>query len=236
MTLPATQPAGLLLFDKPKGITSHDAVGLLRKKLSFRRIGHTGTLDPMATGLLVMLVGAATSAQERLQGSSKTYSGTIMFGSETDTWDAEGKVTETAAIPDLAPEIVARTVEIFSGKIIQQVPPYSAIRVGGKHLYALARKNLAAVPEIKREVQVRWLSWEVKNCTLQFEIECSGGTYLRSIAREFGLALGSRAHLAVLRRLTIGSWSVADAISAEELEKLPLEGVLAKLRPAPAAL
>lgn len=232
MIPPASQPSGLLLFDKPKGISSHGAVGLLRKKLSFRRIGHTGTLDPMATGLLVMLVGAATKAQQRLQGSSKIYSGTIMFGSETDTWDAEGKVTERAPVPDLSAETVANAIKAFSGKIIQQVPPYSAIRIGGKHLYHLARRNVP-MPEIRREVQVRWISWAVKDCTLQFEIECSGGTYLRSIARELGLALGSRAHLSALRRLSIGGSSVADAITEEGLNALPLEAVLAKLRPVP---
>ncbi|HNW45017.1 MAG TPA: tRNA pseudouridine(55) synthase TruB [Elusimicrobiales bacterium] len=235
MIPPAPQPSGLLLFDKPKGITSHSAVALLRKKLSFSRIGHTGTLDPMATGLLVMLVGAATSAQARMQGSSKTYSGTIMFGSETDTWDAEGKVTETSPVPALAPEIVAKTIEAFSGKIIQQVPPYSAIRVGGKHLYHLARRNLA-VPEIRREVQVRWLSWAAGPTSVDFEIECSGGTYLRSIAHEFGRALGSRAHLAALRRLTVGGWRVADAVTAQALEDLPLQAALARLLPLPAEL
>jgi len=230
MIPPAPQPAGLLLFDKPKGISSHGAVGLLRKKLSFRRIGHTGTLDPMATGLLVMLVGTATKAQQRLQGSSKVYSGAITFGSETDTWDAEGKVTEQAAVPELSVERVGQAIKAFSGKIIQQIPPYSAIRIGGKHLYHLARRNVP-IPEIRREVEVRWVSWEAKGCVLRFEIECSGGTYLRSIARELGLALGSRAHLSALRRLSIGASNVAGAITEEELNALPLEAVLAKLRP-----
>ncbi|OGS12504.1 MAG: tRNA pseudouridine(55) synthase TruB [Elusimicrobia bacterium RIFOXYA2_FULL_58_8] len=234
MIPPASQPSGLLLFDKPKGITSHDAVAILRNKLSCRRIGPTGTLDPMATGLLVMLVGSATSAQERLQGASKTYSGTIMFGTETDTWDAEGQVTGQAAVPCLSPETVGKAVEAFSGKIVQQVPPYSAVRVNGQHLYKLARKNLS-VPDIRREIQVRWVSWAARPPMLDFEIECSGGTYLRSIARELGLALGSKAHLSALRRLTIGGWSVADSVTTEVLSKLTPEAALARLQPVPPA-
>lgn len=232
MLPPAPQPSGLLLFDKPNGITSHDAVTLMREKLHFARIGHCGTLDPMATGLLIMLVGKATSAQAAMQGASKTYSGTIMFGTETDTWDAEGKTTETGAVPDLTPELIAKTAVAFSGKIIQQVPHYSAVRMNGHHMYKLAR-NKITVPAVRREVQVRWLSWAIKPASLDFEIECSGGTYLRSIAHEFGRALGSRAHLSSLRRLTIGAWSVADAFTAEELKGLTREAALARLRPVP---
>ena len=232
MILPSPRPSGLLLFDKPKGITSHDAVALLREKLSFSRIGHCGTLDPMATGLLIMLVGAATSEQERMQSSFKTYSGTILFGSETDTWDAEGRVTEAAPPPGMDPEIIDKTVKAFSGKITQQVPPYSAVRMNGRHLYKLARNN-QKVPEIKREVQVRWVSWAARPPALDFLIECSGGTYLRSIAREFGRALGSRAHLSALRRLTIGTWRVSDALTGGELKHLTREAALERLRPVP---
>lgn len=232
MTLPTPQPSGLLLFDKPAGITSHDAVDLLRKKLSFRRIGHGGTLDPMATGLLIMLVGSATKAQSSVQCGSKVYSGVITFGSETDTWDAQGRVTGTAAVPDLSRAAVAKAVAAFSGRIVQQVPPYSAIRHNGKHLYDLARQN-AAVPEIKREVDVRWLSWSAGPASVAFEIECSGGTYLRSIARELGLAMGSLAHLSVLRRLSIGSYRVENAVTAEQLGAMTPAEAAARLAPAP---
>ena len=171
--LPGPQPSGLFLFDKPKGITSHDAVDLLRRKLSIRRIGHTGTLDPMATGLLILLVGGATSAQAALQGSAKVYGGTIMFGTETDTWDAEGKVVAEAPPPPFDEETIKKAVEKFSGRFIQQVPPYSAVRRNGEPLYKLARRN-EAVPEVRREAVVRWLSWSVRPPALDFELECSG--------------------------------------------------------------
>lgn len=228
------QPSGLFLFDKPKGITSHDAVELLRAKLRIKRIGHTGTLDPMATGLLIFMVGSATSGQSAMQGLAKIYGGTIMFGSETDTWDAEGKVTAEAPVPELGEEAVKRAVEAFNGKIIQQIPPYSAVRLNGRHMYKLARAN-QVMPEVKREVTVRWISWAARTPALDFEIDCSGGTYVRSVAHEMGRALGSRAHLSVLRRLSIGSWSVKDAINAEALAAMPREAALALLRPATGA-
>jgi len=232
MDNPNPRPSGLFLFDKPKGITSHDAVEILRRKLSLQKIGHTGTLDPMATGLLIFMVGSATSGQSAMQGLPKVYGGTILFGSETDTWDAEGKVTAEAPPPALDGKSVEEAVKLFNGKIIQQIPPYSAVRLNGRHMYKLARQNVV-MPEVKREVEVRWLSWAVRPPALDFEIECSGGTYVRSIAHEMGRMLGSRAHLAALRRLSIGSWSVKDAITAEELAAMPREAALARLIPAP---
>ncbi|MBI4350087.1 MAG: tRNA pseudouridine(55) synthase TruB [Elusimicrobia bacterium] len=235
MTSLSPGPSGLFLFDKPKGITSHDAVELLRNKLSIKKIGHTGTLDPMATGLLIFLVGSATSGQSAMQGQAKSYGGTILFGAETDTWDAEGKVTAEAPAPDLGEEAVRKGVEAFNGKIIQQIPPYSAVRLNGRHMYKLARAN-QPMPEVRREVQVRWLSWAARPPALDFVIECSGGTYIRSIAHELGRALGSRAHLSALRRLSIGSWSVKDAVNAEALAAMSAEAALALLKPVTGAV
>lgn len=226
------QPSGLLLFDKPKGITSHDAVDLLRRKLGVRRIGHSGTLDPMATGLLILLVGKATSAQASLQGSAKVYGGTILFGAETDTWDAEGKIVAEAPPPALDAGSVGKAVEAFSGKIIQTVPSYSAVRLRGRPMYKLARNNVA-MPEVKREADVRWLSWTPRPPELDFELECSGGTYVRSIACEMGRFLGSRAHLTALRRLSIGRWSVKDAVTAADLAAMTPEAAAAFLKPIP---
>jgi tRNA pseudouridine55 synthase len=226
------QPSGLFLFDKPKGITSHDAVALLRRKLSIQRIGHGGTLDPMATGLLIMLVGKATSVQSSFQGCSKKYSGTILFGAETDTWDAEGKVVAEAAPPSLDAEAVRKAVEAFSGKIIQQVPPYSAVRMNGQPMYKLARRSVA-MPEVRRETELRWLAWAPRPPALDFEIECSGGTYIRSVACELGRAMGSRAHLSVLRRTAIGSFTADNAVKAEELAAMTMAEAAARLLPPP---
>ncbi|MCM2266355.1 MAG: tRNA pseudouridine(55) synthase TruB [Elusimicrobiales bacterium] len=232
MVQPALPPCGLLLFDKPKGITSHDAVGLLRRKLSIRRIGHSGTLDPMATGLLILLVGQATRSQASLQGSAKTYCGTILFGAETDTWDAEGKVVAEAPPPAFDEDSLRKAVQAFSGRIIQSVPAYSAVRSGGQARYKLARAN-KEVPEIKRQADVRWLSWAARPPALDFELECSGGTYVRSIACEMGRLLGSRAHLSALRRLAIGRWSVANAVTAQALAAMTPEEAAARLVPVP---
>lgn len=231
MTTPQP-PSGLFLFDKPKGITSHDAVALLRRKLSMRRIGHTGTLDPMATGLLILLAGSATSAQAALQGTAKVYSGTILFGSETDTWDAEGKTVADAPPPPLDEETLKKAIPAFSGRIIQQVPPYSAVRLGGRPMYKMARRN-EAMPEVKREAEVRWLSWSPRPPELDFVIECSGGTYIRSIACELGRAMGSRAHLKALRRESIGAYSVKGAVTAEQLAAMTPEEAMARLGPVP---
>jgi len=231
MDSPAQQPSGLFLFDKPRGITSHDAVYLLRRKLSIKKIGHSGTLDPMATGLLILLVGAATRSQAALQGSAKVYGGTMRFGAETDTWDAEGEVVAEAPVPSFEP--LALAVEpLHGGKIVQQVPPYSAVKVGGRKLYAMARRD-EAVPEVRREVEVRWLSFAARPPELDFEIECSGGTYIRSIACELGRAMGSRAHLSALRRLSIGGYSVKDAVDPARLASMSRSEALAALRPAP---
>ena len=220
--------SGLLLFDKPKGITSHDAVDLLRLKLRLKRIGHGGTLDPMATGLLLLLVGPATKIQASLQSSSKVYSGVIKFGSQTDTWDAEGRVTAEASLPDLREEAVKSAIAAFSGTITQQVPPFSAVRFQGRHLYSLARAS-AAMPEIKRQAQVKWLSWALKGAELEFVIECSGGAYIRSVAHELGHALGVFGHLAALRRESIGRFNVSDAITREALLALSASAIQERL-------
>lgn len=225
-------PSGLFLFDKPKGITSHDAVYLLRRKFGLQRVGHSGTLDPMATGLLILLIGGATKAQAALQGSAKIYSGTVSFGAETDTWDAEGKVVAEAPPPALDEISVKKALDAFSGRIVQQVPPHSAVKLQGKPMYKLARKG-EAMPEVRREADVKWLSWQAGPAELRFELECSGGTYVRSIARELGVFLGSRAHLSALRRESIGRYSVKDSVTAEGLAAMTAEQAAGRLLPPP---
>ncbi len=227
-------PSGIFLFDKPAGITSHDAVGLLRRALGHRRIGHTGTLDPMATGLLVMLSGAATRLQAGLQGCSKTYAGRIKLGETTDTWDAAGEVLASAAADGVTREAVAAAIPAFTGRIIQQVPPYSAVKVGGRQLYRMARRK-EETPVVKREVELRWLSWDWLPPFVDFVIECAGGTYIRSVAHELGAALGCGGHLAALRRTRVAGWRVEAAVTADFLRSAPREAVLARLLPAETA-
>ncbi|MBI4655490.1 MAG: tRNA pseudouridine(55) synthase TruB [Elusimicrobia bacterium] len=216
--------SGIFLFDKPSGITSHDAVDILRRKINIRRIGHTGTLDPMATGLLVMLVGGAVKLQAKLQHSSKSYEGVIRLGIETDTWDMEGKILKEMPLADLNYEKVKKIVSFLDGRAIQQVPPFSAVRYKGRPLYKLARKN-QTVPVIRREVDIKWKNFSFKSPDVHFKIECSGGTYIRSIAREMGRMLGCGACLCSLRRTKIGRWKVEDAVSAEKLKNMSREEV-----------
>lgn len=226
--------SGIFLFDKPGGITSHDAVSLLRRALGHRHIGHTGTLDPMATGLLVMLSGAATKIQSSLQGCAKTYTGRVRLGEVTDTWDAQGEVIASADPSSVTREAIAAAIPAFEGKMIQQVPPYSAVRVGGRQLYKMARRK-EAMPVVKREVELRWLSWEWAPPFIDFAIECAGGTYIRSVAHELGAALGCGGHLAALRRTRVAGWKVEDAATAEFLRSAPREAVVARLLPAESA-
>jgi len=231
MNLPvkSNDVSGILLFDKPEGISSHDAVYILRRKLGIKRIGHGGTLDPMATGLLVMLVGKATKAQSFLQDGNKVYSGTIQFGKETDTWDKMGKTLFEAGIPLLNDEAVKEAIKPLNGNILQQVPPFSAVKHKGEKLYNLARKG-KEVPVIMRQVYVNWLEYKILSPdSLYFKIECSGCTYIRTIARDFGLALKSRAHLTALRRLSVGKFNVEDAITDETLKAASEDDVKSRL-------
>jgi tRNA pseudouridine55 synthase len=232
MKLIAPTLSGILLFDKPKGITSHDAVDLVRRRFNFKKIGHTGTLDPMATGLLVMLLGPASKYQSRLQGCAKVYGGEITLGVETDTWDAAGKVLKEAPVAGISQEKIKSIIGFFTGKVVQQVPSFSAVRYKGTHLYKLARKN-SAVPAIRREVNIKWNAYSFKKPCLSFEVECSGGTYVRSIAYEIGRMLGTGGHLSGLRRISVNRWKVADAIDSETLNKIPLEALKARLLEVP---
>lgn len=235
MNPPLPQFSGILLFDKPQGITSHDAVDLLRRKLNFKKIGHAGTLDPMATGLLVMLLGQATKHQARLQGCAKVYKGAIKLGVETDTWDAEGKMVREAPVEGITADKIKSVVGFFTGKVVQQVPPFSAVRYKGKHLYKLARKN-KAVPVIRREVNIKWNRYAFKRPVLDFEVECSGGTYVRAIAYEMGRMLGTGGHLNELRRLSVNRWKVDGALKSETLGKMTVEAVRARILEVPSDL
>ncbi|OGS49645.1 MAG: tRNA pseudouridine(55) synthase TruB [Elusimicrobia bacterium RIFOXYB2_FULL_62_6] len=222
------QLSGLLLFDKPQGITSHDAVDIVRKKLNFKKIGHAGTLDPMATGLLVMLLGPATKFQARLQGCVKIYKGVIKLGVETDTWDAEGKVMKEAPVEGITADKIKSVVGFFTGKVVQQVPPFSAVRYKGTHLYKLARKN-AAVPVVRREVNIKWNRCAFRNPAIDFEVECSGGTYVRALAYEMGRMLGTGGHLCELRRLSVNRWKVDGALKPEAFVKMTPDAVKGRI-------
>lgn len=221
---PNDGPSGLLLVDKPEAITSHDVVDAVRRLLGTRRVGHTGTLDPAATGLLVLCVGRAGRLQSFLMSTDKSYEGTIKFGVETNTYDREGTpVGEPHPDPRPDPEAVREACGRYLGELEQAPPPFSAKKVGGKKFYELARRG-EAVPHLPKKVRVtRFDTLSVEGDVARFHVDCSSGTYIRSLAHEVGKALGMGAHLASLRRTRIGPFSLENARTLTALDELPSE-------------
>ncbi len=222
------QPAhhGILLVDKPAGWTSHDVVAKVRGFAQQRRIGHTGTLDPMATGLLVLCLGQATRLVEYMSGHDKSYEGEIRLGAATTTDDAEGDVIDTAPVPPMSADLLRELESRFSGPIEQVPPAFSAVKIAGQRAYAVARKGGAPALQ-SRTVVVHDLSLQdVGSDTLHIQVNCGSGTYVRSLARDIGRALGSAGHLASLRRTRAGTFRVSDAWSLESLGVLAAGGLL----------
>lgn len=207
---------GLLLVDKEPGITSHDVVDLVRRRGKIKKAGHTGTLDPLATGLLVLCIGKATRLQAYLMNLPKSYEGEIQFGWSTDTYDAAGERTSEPVETDLS--LLEEKLPQFRGEYDQMPPPFSAKKVQGVRAYELARRGETPVLTPKR-VEVYGLDLlEVCGSIARFRVRCSAGTYVRSIAHELGQLLGCGAHLKSLRRTAIGDFSVANAIPSAGLE------------------
>ena len=221
----ASGVSGLLLVDKPAGITSHDVVDVARRAYAERSIGHLGTLDPFATGLLVLLLGRATRLASFIENEPKVYEATIRFGDETDTGDPTGDVIRTAGLPSR--QAVLDAIPSLTGDI-QQIPPeFSAKKVSGAPAYRAARAGesvvLAPVPVTVHE-------WRVASLTdneLNVSITCGGGTYIRALARDLGRACGSAAHLASLRRIRSGEFDVKSASTLDDLRRSPLPHVRA---------
>ena len=216
--------AGILLVDKPGGMTSHDVVARARRALGTRKIGHAGTLDPMATGLLILGVEGATRLLTFIVGLDKTYEATIRLGVATDTDDAEGAEIEradAAALVAVTPERVATGVENLTGRISQVPSTVSAIKVAGRRAYDLAREGVEV--QLKaREVTVSRFEVLAQRreggaVDLDVVVDCSSGTYIRALARDLGTALGVGGHLTALRRTRIGAFDVSEAASADDL-------------------
>jgi tRNA pseudouridine55 synthase len=221
-------PHGLLLVDKPSGMTSHDVVDAERRHLGTRKIGHAGTLDPMATGLLVLGVGRATRLLRYLGDLSKSYEGTGRLGDETDTLDAEGVVLRTRPIRSTRDD-VERACRALLGDTMQAPPAYSAVKVGGRKLYEAARagETLEASP---RPIRVDVFAVTAfATPAFDFLVTCSGGTYVRVLVADVGTVLGCGAHLSRLRRTAIGPFSVTDARPPGLGEPLPVEAAIRHL-------
>ena len=219
---------GLVLVDKPPGMTSHDVVDAVRRHLGTRKVGHAGTLDPMATGLLVLGVGRATRLLRYLGDLPKMYAGTAMLGLETDTLDADGTIVRSSPVT-ATPQEVAAAAAALVGESMQAPPAYSAVKVGGRKLYEAARKGdeLEAPP---RPIRVDAFDVTGFDGTgFAFAVTCSGGTYVRVLVSDVGRALGCGAYLTALRRTAIGPFAVGEAEPPEAARPLPLERAVAHL-------
>ena len=209
---------GILNINKPAGLTSHDVVARVRRLTGQRKAGHAGTLDPMATGVLLVCLGQATRVAEYLMRGQKTYRATIRFGVTTDTYDAEGTVTQETPSFELSEQQIERALDSLRDIGMQIPPPYSAVRLGGLRLYALARRGIAveAAPRPVKIETLELVAWQPPFATL--EIRCSPGTYVRSLAHDLGQSLGVGGHLTVLTRLGSGRWHLDGAITLEQLQ------------------
>ena len=219
--LPTDWENVVLPIDKPKGITSFDVVRQLRRKLGVRKIGHAGTLDPMATGLLICLIGRATKRMNEILEHEKCYAGIIRFGQTTKSFDADTPVEQETDVSALRDEHILEAAKGFSGTILQETPIYSAARMNGERLYKKARRNEIVVTP-KRYVTIHELQFgSLNGRDVSFELTCSTGTYVRSIAHELGQILGIGGHLIALRRTSIGG---IKASRAWQLESIPVLG------------
>ncbi|NNE11800.1 MAG: tRNA pseudouridine(55) synthase TruB [Ilumatobacter sp.] len=215
---------GLCVVDKPAGVTSHDVVGMLRRRFHERQVGHAGTLDPDATGVLVVAVGMATKLLRFVEKTEKRYTGEVVLGTETSTLDAAGEVTATHDMASVTLADARRVVDEHLTGDIEQIPPMvSAIRVDGKRLHELAREGI----EVEREPRpVRVSEFDVDEGpepgVLAISVACSAGTYVRTLAADLGRLLGGGAHLRNLRRTAVGTFTLAEAGSPDDCELLPV--------------
>lgn len=209
---------GVLCVDKPLGITSHDVVNRIRRVASLRRVGHAGTLDPLATGVLLLCLGRPTRLIEYLVGHDKVYETTVRLGQTTTTYDAEGNIVAERPFSHLTLNQISNALEPFRGDIQQQPPLYSAIKQGGQPLYKLARQGKEDVERPFRPVTIHELTllkWEPPHLSLR--VGCSSGTYIRSLGYDLGEALGCGGHLTALRRLAVGDFGVETAVPLDQL-------------------
>ena len=216
---------GVLLIDKPIGLTSHDVVDRVRRKLKMKRIGHAGTLDPMATGLLIILVGKATKLSQYLMSLDKAYQGTITLGETTNTYDREGELMTTKPVPEISQAEVQEVLNTFIGDQYQTPPMFSAVKIDGQPLYKMARKG----KEVEREPRfLRISKFDITRFALpevDFSLDCTKGTYVRSLANEIGEKIGCGGFLSALRRNASDRFSIEDATPLETFEEASLDEI-----------
>jgi len=211
---------GALLIDKPAGPTSHDVVDAIRRQFGIKKVGHCGTLDPNATGLLIIVLGRGTKLSEKLMSDDKVYEGTIKFGEATNSYDADGELVSSLPVPPLTVEQLNDAAAEFLGDQMQTPPMVSAVKKDGVPLYKLARKGVE-VERAPRLVHIYTFRFDDYQEPLgRFRIACTKGTYVRSVAHELGRKIGCGAHLATLRRVSSGKFDVANAAPLEDVMRL----------------
>ncbi len=210
---------GIVIVNKPKGITSHDVVDRVRAKFKMRRVGHAGTLDPLATGVLVILLGRATKQFSDFEACDKAYEATLILGTKTNTADIQGKVIENKPYDHITKDMFLEVLKTFEGEIEQQPPMFSAVKVKGKRLYQLARRGIA-VERPTRTVSIQKLQLlHFSPPEVKFSVQCSKGMYVRQLAEDIGEKLGSSACITQIERSKVGPYDIACAVSLEELQE-----------------
>jgi tRNA pseudouridine55 synthase len=211
--------SGALVVDKPTGLTSHDIVQIIRKGTGIRRAGHTGTLDPRASGVLVVLIGPAVRLSEYVSASDKRYQATIRLGSSTDTFDSEGRITSSASADNITEEQFENVLKQYVGEMEQVPPPYSAVKVKGRKAYEIAREGeeIQLEPRTIQVYSLELLEWDPPEAVI--DVFCSSGTYVRSLANDVGESLGCGAHLIGLRRTKSGRFTLRDAVPLRRLQE-----------------
>ena len=226
-------PSGVLLVDKDQGFTSHNAVALCRRVLQTKKVGHCGTLDPMATGMLIVVIGKATKMQDLLMCEDKVYTATMKLGVETNSQDADGEVVAEKPTDALTEEAIRAAFEHFNGEFDQVPPMYSAVKINGVPCYKLARKG----KEVERKARhVAVLDYEITRIDLEtaevdFTVHCTKGFYVRSYAHDIGQFLGCGAHLTALRRIRSGKFDISEAVDVPTLKAAGRDELLARLLP-----
>ena len=222
---------GAILVDKPAGPTSHDVVDAIRRAFRLEKTGHCGTLDPNATGLLVLVLGKATKLSEKLISDDKVYEGTIKFGETTDSFDADGELVSSLPTPPMTLDELNREAAAFQGDIMQMPPMVSAVKIKGVPLYKMARKGI----EVERKARLihvyQFLFSRYEEPIGFFRVACTKGTYVRALAHELGQKLGCGAHLATLRRVVSGKFNVQDAMPFEDVLKLTSDDLQKRVIP-----
>jgi len=220
---------GVLLVDKASGMTSHDVVAIVRKRFNFKKVGHCGTLDPLATGLLIIVLGRGTKIQDLLMSEDKEYIGTMKLGELTDSQDADGEIVETRPVPELSAEQIEGAFAKFDGDFYQTPPMVSAIKKDGVALYKLARQGKT----VEREPRfVHIFAHEIQSIRMpevDFRVVCSKGFYVRTYAFDIGESLGCGAHLKALRRTKSGRFDLSRAVTVQELKEAPIETLLPRM-------